>query len=283
MIDKPDFTIAADGTMLVCCTTPRGIELSRSVDGGSTWSEPALCSGEEKLTRTGSAVRAVGRTVVVAWHEGGAQGLTEVWAARSSDGGETFEPARRIHRLGQALRPPLGYRMAYGQMGHIGTDVGLEPRGEDGDPAQLDLVTVEGRGSGSRLLHLDSADGGTAWSEPTPVGTGADDVVKVFPAMARIGGRLGVLYYDRRHDFDQETSTDVYLSLRAGSGEWEDYRITTVSSTWDAMTGDEELAPVQRNVGDYIDIVADGRRFACAWTDGRGGESRIYVRTGSIE
>ena len=71
--------------------------------------------------------------------------------------------------------------------------------------------------------------------------------------------------------------------LNAETGEWEDHRITTVSSKWEAMSGDEEHAPIQRNVGDYIDIAADGRRFACAWTDGREGSSRIYVRTGSVD
>ena len=62
------------------------------------------------------------------------------------------------------------------------------------------------------------------------------------------------------------------------AGTFEDVKVSSVASDWSKTPGDVEYAPVQRNYGDYITLAAHRKRLVAAWTCGRTGQSRIYVR-----
>jgi len=214
--------------------------------------------------------------IVVSWAEGLGVDLREVWWTESVDGGQTFAPAALLFQSKERLQAPKGYAMGLGYPSSIVSLPSLTRSGLDS--GAIFLSYAESAGRGSRLLLITLPAGGKSWSQPVPVGESTERAIKVMPSGAAVGSKPAVLYYDRRDDPDGAL-TDVYLSIFDGGVEFQDLKLNTVSTDWTKTTGDKQYAPIQRNFGDYISLASDGDVLAAAWTDGRGGVPRIYVRT----
>jgi hypothetical protein len=88
----------------------KGVVLTRSTDGGATWSEPALISGPADIALPAVAVDDRTGDVIVAWIDGRHAPQTKsgrLYATRSRDGGASFEA-------------PFALSAAFGVDGFIG-------------------------------------------------------------------------------------------------------------------------------------------------------------------
>ncbi len=100
--------VTENGTAVAVFTDPSGQNgyqaafLSRSVNGGATWSRASKLSDPSVCAAGSAAVSAVGSNVDVAWGEFPAADCTQphtvgaVWYAHSSDNGKTFSAAKRL-------------------------------------------------------------------------------------------------------------------------------------------------------------------------------------------
>ena len=208
--------------------------------------------------------------------------LDELWAARSRDGGRTFEPSHLQYPLLKTVQPPAGYALGPGQAGDLGNDVGLACT-SGGGRAQVSVVIVEGAADQygrpilSRVLRFDRALGAAQWSGPAELTKDDAPAARVFPSVAVARNLLGTLYYEVIAD-QSHTNVDVLLTLTDSRGQRSRIKLSEASTDWLTVHGDNQYAPGQHNFGDYISLANDGNRYVAAWTDGREGRSRIHVR-----
>ncbi len=276
-VDKPAMTTVGDNWVGIAFTANSEIRIVRSMDRGATWTPPTTVSTAGERLRTGAAISACGKYVLVAWMEGGGLTLNEVWGAWSTDNGETFSEATRVHRLLRGVEPPPGYALGVGPAAFIANNAWLACSGAD-QPV-FHMTYGEGRSAGAAAVHQSAQIVGAQlrWGAPTVV-AGGDSVWAVWPSIAMLGDELGILYYDSRHSEPGRPLMDAYLSVGM-PGAFTHHRLTTVSTSWPEVPGDREHAPVHRNFGDYITVASEGRRGIAAWTDGRTGAPRIMVRS----
>lgn len=279
-VDKPAMAIGDDGWVGIVYTAGSEIRFVRSSDRAATWSSPAILSASRDRTRTGAAISTCGAHVVIAWVEGSGLELDEVWFVSSTDRGRSFSVPARVRALRSAVTPPPGYALGVGPAARISNNAWLACSG-DQSPT-FHLAYGEGRDAGSVALYQEgrTGQGRFQWSAPEVV-AGGDSVWALWPSVAVIGDRVGILYYDSRHS-EEATLMDTYVSL-GGAGAFTAHRLSTRSTSWPDVPGDREHAPVQRNFGDYISLAADGPRAIATWTDGRTGAPRIMARSFEVE
>lgn len=245
----------------------RSIVLSRSTDGGVTWSTPiALSSGCD-----GSGNPAVGAdgSVYVAWFDCN-HGDREL-VRKSTDGGVTFSPAvvagSGLMRCPDPL-PGARFRAAGEEAPWIATD-----------PTDAARVYVAWSSctptSQADVFFSRSLDGGATWS-PTPLRVNDDGTSnprdQFFPAITVDDqGVIRAMWGDDRldtvnaggHNYDifAAASTDHGASFGAN------VRVTTVSSNPDIDNGGTFI-------GDYWGIAPCG---TAVWDDTRNGNQDIYA------
>jgi hypothetical protein len=161
-----------DGTVYMAWSGPRGIEFSRSPDGGSTWT-PARTVLDQPggwdieiagLGRAnGMPVTAVDvsnspdrGTVYINWadlrNNGGRDGDADIFISRSSDGGETWSEPLRVNQ------DPLG-----NGRDQFFTWMSVDP--VDGSVNIVYYDRREGDGSGVHVYLARSVDGGRSFTE----------------------------------------------------------------------------------------------------------------------
>jgi len=262
---------------------PESIVLSRSTDGGNTFSTPITLAPTGIFFNTvqGSAP-AVGPNgeVYVAWFQGGCgfPSIPGIYLTKSVDGGQTFGPAVFVAPL-----EPLGFgaSLSCGSIGGSLTGnfrVNSFPR-IDVNPNNGHVYVVYGSHSipspdSGDAFFTSSADGGNTWSIPLKVNDDSTTNDQFFPAVAVNGkGAIQVVWYDRRRD-PNNLFIDVYsaISTNDGLSFQPNQRVTTVSSP--PAVGYDPLI-VQTYMGDYIDVKAmtgahsRGSQFLAAWGDFR--------------
>jgi len=282
-LDKPAMFVDDSGRIGIIYTEMyRGqgnsISFLLSNDKGRSWSKPLQISPPEEKVKTGASISISGSLIVVAWIEGGAMNLDEVWYAISQDGGISFSAPNMVYKLKESLKPPSGYSLGVGPAAFISNNVWLACRKNEKGHSTFYLTCVEGAEKGSRILLFTLKSGEKTWSKPIRVGNSPDKAVKVFPSLAMAGSRPAILYYDRRNN-PHTSLTDVYLSVLVEELYFRDAKINTVSTDWTKAPGDKKYAPIQRNFGDYITLASHDHLFVATWTDARSGASRIYART----
>jgi hypothetical protein len=290
--DKPFITVdnsgkQYDGNVYATWTNfgafPESIVLSRSTDGGNTFSTPVTLtpSGFFFNTVQGSAP-AVGPNgeVYVAWFQGGCGFLTfpSIYVAKSVDGGQTFGPPVFVAPL-----EPLGFATE-GSCSAIGGSltgnfrVNSFPR-IDVNPINGHVYIVYGSHSipsadSGDAFFTASNDGGQTWSIPLRVNDDSTTNDQFFPAVAVNGqGVIQVMWYDRRLD-PNNILIDVFSATSTNDGVsfHSNHRVTTVSSP-PAVGYDPVLNPFY--MGDYIDVKAmtgahsRGSQFLQTWGDFR--------------
>lgn len=275
-LDKPAMAVQPNGAIVTVYSDEDRIHIVSSVDGGRTWSLPELVSSDAAgVVRSGADVAVCGDRVFVGWIE-----TDGVWTAVATERG--FEAPQMIRPLRRPLPVPDGYALGLGPMSQIPNSayVTCPLAGQDRPiPVYItyaEPVEYEGAEGSRAVVQFETLNEGGGWSEPEYVSSTAGRF-QVFPAAAATDAGVAFLYYDWR-DADRDAGTHVYVTFRT-AGCSRDVRMTRVATSWTEVPGDREHAVVQRNMGDYISIAGQGRRWAAAWTDGRSGRSAIMVRT----
>ena len=238
------------------------IVVSRSTDGGLTWSAPLEVSGT--VTPGGffqDSVGAVGPdgSMYVAWDEtfttpGGVSAM-RLWVARSTDGGATFGAPRVV----QDVVPERLHNAAYRHGSYPA--MGVAPSGA------VYVAWADNRNGDADILLTRSSDGGLTWSIPVrvnddPLGVGTDQFfpwVSVSP-----NGRVDIMWYDKRPDPNNYLLDVFFAFTRDGATISSNFRVTDVSSdpaVWPAF------------LGDYNGMASTDRTAYPVWADMRNGET----------
>ncbi|HEY8975708.1 MAG TPA: sialidase family protein [Burkholderiaceae bacterium] len=196
------------------------ISVSRSDDGGQTWSAPAFVNPANSFTPGGltpysqGSIPQVGNdgTLYIAYEAAICATLNcdqpsdhdEVVVATSTDGGQTFTNAAVAVDYDFPYNPDVGrstltgenFRMnSYPQMAIDRATNALYVTWADDRHGRYDANGNSIRTNGD-VLVVSSRDG-RRWSGVQTVGSGADEF---YPAIAAYGGQAAVSFYTRRYD-----------------------------------------------------------------------------------
>lgn len=302
------------------------IEAYRSPDGGATWGRSVVQPDETISVAAGTGVINQGSepaiapdgTVHVAWQRGflspffgqrAAGVFPEIRAARSTDGGATWQPAAAgppssgVNPAGVLvapicsgdLFPPSGYsrnrsntfpRTAVAGSGpHPGRlyVVWQDCRIANGGPMPAPPGPEDPPGLGD-VGHPDtdvflafSDDAGATWSPPVLVAGGGDGLIQFWPTISLSpSGAVDVTWYE-----SFEPSGTGFLGAGAGTSlvdvGWA--RSTDGGTTFGTPVRISEVTTdwgatasnINPNFGDYNDAVSLGGRLYVTWADGRNG------------
>lgn len=274
----------------------QGIELrvSRSQDGGRTFEEQRVSSGDEFPLGCFLTVGPNGE-VYVAWADNTEE--TPIRFRRSHDGGRSWEAIVQINR--RITRFPGGDRIVTCNTGMVCGKVVANVRatltGDVRQAAQVWMATDTGssvhRGNvyavwvhdppgvpdNSDVFFARSVDGGLTWSPEVQLGAGSPtDQFEPFIAVAD-DGTVSVSWYDRRNDPTNNFLIDVYAALsRDGGATFEPIvRLTDDSFPVPPLTrqpnlsGNFDPAASGCYMGEYNAAAADAMHFYYAWGDNR--------------
>lgn len=236
--------------------TDSEILLSRSTDGGLTWSPPAEIDSRPGLPRDDN-----GALEGFAGAVGSDGTLYAVWSANdrlqftlSRDGARTFSPTRDILHTG-----PTMFRLQAFSRANGFPQIAVDRRGAK--PGRLYVTWSDYTNGGVDVFCAASDDGGTSWSAPVrvnndPLHDGADHFFQ-WLAVDQADGDVDILFYDRRADPRNRTQTVTLARSTDGGRSFVNYAWTT--------------APFQTNesvfMGDYSGIAAyDGRVYG-VWAE----------------
>ena len=277
------------------------IYVSRSTDGGRTWSAPVPINPRSSFTTGGVTPFSQGSNpvvnrrgdLVVAYESAVCQTLAcdqatdhdAIIIATSHDGGRTFIsrevasdfdfPGNRD--VGRATLTGENFRInSFPQLTIDPVTGALFATWADDRNGQYDPQTGASIKTNGDVFVVASYDGGAHWSKTVGVGTQADEV---FPAVTAFGGRVAVSFYTRAYD-PRGIGLDVaYVS--AFEGDFDDlehsrlHRVTTETENPQIQfvaTGNVSGKVLQGVfIGDYTAVAlgADGVLHPC-WTDFRG-------------
>jgi hypothetical protein len=224
--------------------------LSRSTDGGKSWSKPIEISTREGLPRDDNgavegftgAVGADG-TLYVAWCD-----ITGVVLAVSRDGGQTFSPSRTILQTGPSSFSPVNVFRANGF-----PEIGIDPRGN-----KLYLTWSDYTNGDIDVFAASSSNGGKTWSPPVRVNNDSlhngQDQFFQWLAVDPVDGSVNIVFCDRRADPENRKYFMVLARSTDGSRTFQNY-------AWSTKPSD----PTDVFMGDYMGIAALGGRVYGAW------------------
>lgn len=267
---------ASATTALGLAETGNPINLSRSDDGGSTWSAPVRVSppGRQRAIAPSAAVGARGELYVLyldlagdsldyhGGHEGkGGEPYPGPWSlvlARSSDQGATWQetlveqtlvPTERVI----VLFPPSPSLAVDHKSGHVY------------------VAFHDGREGSADVRVWASKDRGVTFEAPVKVNstTPEDRTSQYLPRLAvSPNGRLDVVYYDRRADPDN-VMNEVSLQSSSDRGATFSPRLK-LSDVFDSRIGfgSERGMP---DLGSRLGLVSSERQSIAVWTDTRAG------------
>lgn len=243
-----------------------GIQFSRSIDGGQTFSTPLVVSDTGGGQRFGIGadpfVGPDGR-VYVAWHDGS----NAILIRSSADGGNAFGAITTVAptRIAfDALIPPQNLRGALVYPA-CGADRSADPfRG------RIYCSWMDNNASGNTDIFLaSSTNHGASWSAPLTVNddSGGSFQFNQWLAVDPVTGAVDMSWNDSRND-PTNASTDVFFaqSLDGGTSVTPNTQVTT-APTNETVAG----ADLGNQYGDYEGIDAFGGSIHPIWTDRRVG------------
>jgi hypothetical protein len=249
------------------------IEFSRSIDGGLTWSVPINVSSETSGFHQGVNISTGpdGEVYVIWTIYDGASDEAAIGFAKSTDGGETFEPAVRIIDNIRGIRGTgVGKNMRVNSFPVITSDISSSDYNGNIYVVWTNIgIPGVNTGTGSDVYVIISEDGGSAWSSPTRVNqdTPGQGKVHYLPWITcdPETGYLSTIFYDDRNVGSNQC--EVYCANSVDGGEtWEDFKVSDVAFTISPIPG-----LVGDYMGDYISITARGGKVYPVWTDSRDG------------
>ena len=275
------------------------IMLSRSTDGGSTWSAPVAVNPSSGFTPGGVTPFSTGSNpqvnrhgdLFIAYEASVCQSLAcdqptdhdAVVIATSRDGGRTFTNREVAYDFDFPFNPDVGretltsenYRInSFPQLTIDPVTDALYATWSDDRDGRYDSAGNSVKTNGD--VFIVASREGRRWSQTYGVGTSADEV---YPAIAAYGGQVAVSFYTRAFD-----RNGIGLDMAYVSGEAEDlgrlgrgrlHRITSQTSNPQIqfvaaglVTGNELQGVF---IGDYTAVAlgSDGVLHPC-WTDFRG-------------
>jgi hypothetical protein len=264
------------------------IVISRSTDGGVTFSPRKVVSLPEQLSSQGSyPVVGPRGDVYVLYYSGPdaaedpadsgegtrgrearfqTSGPNALWVARSTDGGVTFPQTVRVATVARPPSPMPGSQFRIFVLPVMVAD----PRS-----GALYVTWNDFASSDSDVMLAGSTDAGVTWSTPVKVNDNprTPRTDQFFPTLA-VGadGAVHALWLDRRDD----TTNDLYAAYYARStdqGRTFSPNVRLSNARSDPGVGFEGTL-----IGDYIavDTSQDGSRVYTAWVDTRGGNQDVY-------
>lgn len=307
--------------------TGAGIAVSKSRDGGATWTEPvnavagiSVSPDKEWLAVDNSSGPGRGN-VYLSWTGFEPQTGGSIYFSRSTDSGGTWSAARRIVSPTQASGFVQGSMIAVGPASEIyvvcydsastsilvvkSMDAGqsfsqaqkaienaslkwgkiftggfesppfpsIAVDGSAGPARGTVYVTVDLVPEGaneSDVVLLRSVDGGATWSAPLRVNDDRTNTDQFQPSVAVApNGAVGVMWYDRRHDPENNLLHDVYFALSADAGASFAPNRRVTSGSWMALPTSLAIRPNYH--GDYNQIAASNLGFVMSWADERSG------------
>ncbi len=263
-------------------TSSGQLQVSRSMDGGMAWQMPALIS---------SQVAAGSHNQGINIHTGPLGEVYATWAiydswpsdekalgfARSLNGGQSWEPAKRIFDDIKGIRTRgVSKQMRVNSFPSMAVDISNGP-----DRGSIYVVWANvgepgvNEGTGVDIYLMKSKDKGDTWSAPSKINQDAPGLGKqhYFPWITcdPENGNLAVVFYDDRNVPDDMCETWVAVSKNGGLS-WQDFRVSDVAFTPQPLTG-----MADNYFGDYLGIASKGGMVFPCWTDNRTGEAMGYV------
>jgi hypothetical protein len=227
------------------------IVISKTTDGGVTWSAPHRVSNVFTDDQGSTVVVSNTGTVYVTF-ETFIGGTDSVAFAVSTDGGATFA-TRRIAPVSDIPSPLPGATFR---------DDSFPALALDG--STLHVVWSNWNGANADVVYMRSANGGASWSSPVTIGGGAGD--QFFPWIA---ARNGVAYASWFNRASGDTYSIAGAASTNGGTSWSS-PVTLSTATSDVQAGNEFGFPncAFSFIGDYSGITVDSSGVGHSlWTD----------------
>jgi len=261
---------SCDAATFTCAS---GLPVSRSTDGGRTWTmayadklgdDPNSCSfaqyiGAQPLVdpRQGTLYVATEKLAVLDPNCTFDQPLTRSQVVfRSTDGGQTFSPGTTIATV-TAATPQGALNLGSGQF--IRT---IEFPTLALYAGTLYATWNDGASGSSHIRVGASSDGGQTWTTSW-VTQGSNDELQ--PSLSADRSGLRVLYYQRNND----NSLDVALASSKNGSAWTTSRVSSTSFPGVVTVPQFDPQISFGYMGDYISNVSDGTHSYFAWGDNR--------------
>ncbi len=282
-----------DGNVYLCWARFTGfqdhLQVARSADQGQTWSTAEVFLGQADTNLQGCSMTvAPNGDVYVAWRSFSATGTVQnpetsgIWVAKSTNGGASFGPARRVsffrdYRQVASRTPPVFRIFSVTWLAADGTASRhrVYLAWHERDPAHPT--------KGAEVAVFCSADKGATWTSLGRPHTNVD-AHQLIPTLAAAGGKLSVAWYDSRNEPAFTASGPVSGSGAGASGAGMDVFYNQRTSANCTFAWGRELKVTSQSfnpnlfgsikaitpfIGDYIAVAATARRALVVWADNR--------------
>lgn len=277
-----------DGNVYMAWTefSPDGPQILfvRSTDGGKTFSEPIVLSDDISVQGATPAVGPNGEVYVVWLSLDSGRSLK---IRRSDDGGVSFGPTVTAAQLQRTADPQASNACRRQALNGGIRTLELPSVAVDRSPTSFFRGAIyiayqsdpDGTGPDmSDVFLVSSLDGGKTFTKPVRVNDDHTHTDQFMPAVAvAADGTVGVFFYDRRLDPDNNFTIDVFFARsRDGGQSFEpNIRVTDISfavpPTFGQRTSSTNFDALRGicYMGDYNQMAADERFFYLAWGDNR--------------
>jgi hypothetical protein len=235
------------------------IVISKSADGGATWSSPQVISGP--FAQFSTPVVALDGTLYVSYEEWknpvGRNG-GRAMVAKSEDGGATW--TQHFVGLVNDLPSPLPHG-AFRDASYPVMDVA--------DDGSLHMVWSNWQGGSADIVYTRSTDEAVSWSRPVKINQESVKSDQFFQWIDATDDFLHAGFVDRQYTDDALLDHSYVVSPDGGDTWSQTERVTEESSPSDASLFGANCTG--EFIGDYTGIVADGPTAHVLWMDGRPG------------